>query len=525
MSSAPLLQSKYAVTKVPVSANHQEFAKLIDYNFLWQAGLKPLDEIDYLESMRSSDVPFLKESMYRRDNTIMALFEKNKNMVEKPGAHRLRWDMELPNTDLRATFIKSEEGPSVTESGLRGTEFDFTIDSSNYGINDVIVFDDFRDQPVLLRSEPRPSGQGYTYTAVLLTDDDTESINLTAIPQGTRITQIGSLIGEATTHRGNVALPKGAAFIEFETNFTRMGWRMKITDQAQMAMETYAFAERTKLKRDPSGRVLGEPVMLTNRAEAEFRAVIAEQVDYYLTYGRQTNRVSQITDQITGNVLETGSGFFEFANTSYVHEYMPETDGIEVIEDQVVPLWNNKIPIEQRKVVVMGGTGAWKVWSRWMKENNARPYLEDDSYAIDVTNGMTPDRVGIAINKNQITKMFLEPFGSIEFVYAAWMDNDKNSSKRYKGLPAQSYEMLVIDYGYGSGIESNIYIATDPLAEQFGYSIGTWSPYGKTLGNAQVNTMHRGLGNENAYELICEKKFGFVMKNPSKMMRFLPSIK
>ena len=49
------------------------------------------------------------------------------------------------------------------------------------------------------------------------------------------------------------------------------------------------------------------------------------------------------------------------------------------------------------------------------------------------------------------------------------MDNDKNSSKRYKGLPAQSYEMLVIDYGYGSGIESNIYIATDPLAEQFGY--------------------------------------------------------
>lgn len=523
MAGAPLLQSKYAVTKVPISANHQEFAKLVDYNFLWQAGLKPLDEIDYLEGMRNSDIPFLKESMYRRDNTIMALFEKNKNVVDMPGAKRLRWDMNLPDTDLRATFIKTSESSHAT-SGIRGTEFDFIIDSNHYGMNDVIMFDDFRDQLILIRTEPFPAGIGYKYTGILLTDDATEFIDLSDIPTGTRVTQAGSLIGEATTHRGNVSLPSGAAFIEFETNFTRMGWKMKITDEAQMAMETYAFADRASLKRNANGDVLGEPIMLTNRAEAEFRAVIMEQVDYYLTYGRQTTRGSQITDQITGNTIETGSGFYEFLNTSYVHEYIPGVDGLDIIIDQVLPLWNNKVPIAQRKIAITGGTGAWMEWTRWAKENNAHPHYEDDMWFNEKTAGLTSDRNGIGINKGQITKVYLEPFGYIEFVYAAWMDNDKNGGKKYRGLPASSYEFIVMDYGYGNGIDSNIYIANDPLAEQFGYSIGTWSPYGKVLGNSKLNTLHRGLGNENAYELICEKKFGFVMKDPSKMMRFLPNI-
>jgi hypothetical protein len=522
--AAPLIQSKFAVTKVPLTANHEEFSKLVDYNFLWQSGLKPLDEVAYLDSMRNSNIPFLKESMYRRDNTIMALFEKNKNTVDLKGKERIRWEMELPNTDLRATFVKNAENGNPT-AGIRMTEFDIILNSNNFGLNDILAFDTFRDQPFLLKGEPFPEGIGYRYSAVLLTDDPTEYIELHKIPVGTRVSQMGSLIGEATTHRGNVNLQTGAACIEFETAFTRMGWRMKITDKAQQAMETYAFADASRLSKNGE-KVLGEPVMLTNRAEAEFRAVIQEQKDLYLTWGKQTTRASQITDNITGNVLETGSGFYEFLNTSYVHEYIPDVDSLDVIIDQVIPLWTNKIPIGQRKIVIMSGTGGFMQWTKWAQEKDRFPHYEDDSWNKDRVKATTGDRVGVAINKSQIMKIFLEPFGTIEFVYAPWMDNDKNGGKTYRGLPASSWEFIVIDYGYGDGVDSNIYIATDSNYDQFGYGIGTWTPYGAALkGTSNVSSRFLNtLGSENAYELICETKFGFVMKDPSKLMRFIPVV-
>ena len=521
--AAPIFSSKYAVTKIPVGASGQELAKYVDYNFFAQAGLKPLDEVYYLDAMRNSNIPFLRESMYKRDNTIMALFDKNKKVIPVEGKDRLRWTMDLPNTDLRATFVKNAEVGNPT-AGIRNTPFDLIISSNNFGINDVIIFDGYRDAPILLRTEPMPEGIGYRYEAVLLTDDPTDFIELHKIPVGTRLSQAGSLIGEATTHRGSVNLATGSAFIEFETQMTRMGWRMKITDKAQMAMETYAFYDPSQISKT-GDKVRIEPLLLSNRAEAEFKAVINEQVDLYLTYGKQTTKASQITDTITGEVLETGSGFYEFLNTSYVHEYIPDVDGLDVIIDQVAPLWNNKVPIEQRKIVVMSGTGGYQVWLKWAKENNAYPHFEDDSWTKERMAGLTPDRVGVAINKTQILKVFLEPFGWIEFVYAAWMDNDKNGGKKYRGLPASSYEFIVIDYGFGDGLESNVYIANDPLAEQFFYGIGSWTPYGavsRVQGAAGrfLNT----LGSENAYEMIAEKRFGFVMKDPSKMMRFLPIV-
>lgn len=521
--AAPLIQSKYAVSKNPIRYSQEEFAKLIDYNFLWQVGLKESDSIHYLDAMRNSDIPWLKESMYKRDNTLMALFENNKNVVDTKGKDRLRWEMELPNTDLRATFIKNAEVGNPTP-GIRFTEFDIIVSSENFGLNDVLAFDTYRDYPFVLRTNGTPVGIGTKYTAQLLTEDPTDYIELDRIPVGTRLTQMGSLIGEATTHRGNVNLATGAAVIEFETGYTRMGWSMKITDKAQAAMEAYGFVDKTTAT-TVEGKVKGTPIMLSNRAEAEFMAAINEQKDMFLTYGKKTLNTKHITDSITGSVLETGSSFYEFLNTSYIHEYIPEADSLDVIIDQVLPHWNNKVPIEQRKIVVMGGMGARLQWDKWVEEKNLHPHFENDSWTKDRVAGMTSDRVGVAINKSQINKVFINPFGYIEFMYAAWMDNDKNGGKKYRGLPAQSWEFIVIDYGYGSGIESNLYIANDSSFEQYGYGIGLWTPYGPALkgtnvGSKFVNT----LGNENAYELIYECKNGFVMKDPSKLMRFIPVV-
>jgi hypothetical protein len=529
--AAPLISAKYAVTKVPIGSDGtQQLAKYIDYNFFAQHGMTNLSEVHYLDAMRNSDIPSLRKSMYNRDNTIMALFDKNKKVVDTDSAERLRWNMELPNTDLRATFVKNVEVGNL-KAGIRNTPFDVILSSNNYGINDIFIFDGYRDMPIVLRSEPFPEGVGYRYECVLLTDDPNDFIELHRIPVGTRLSQSGSLIGEATIHRGNINLATGSACIEFESQMTRMGWRMKVTDKAQMkmesakAMDNYAFYDPSQVRKGANGSMQFQPLLLTNRLEQEFLAIINEQVDLYLTYGKQTTKTSQITDTITGSILQTGSGFYEFLNTSYIHEYIPFVDGIDVVIDQIAPLWNNKVPINERKIVLMSGSGGFQVWEKWANENNLTKHYEDDSWTKDKIAGLTPDRVGVAVNKQQILKVFLAPFGWIEFVYAAWMDNDKNGGKKLNSFPASSYEFIVIDYGFGDGIDSNIYIAEDKKTEQLYYGTGGWTPHGSVtrIGTGKGKYVPT-LGSENAYEIVCERSIGFVMKDPSKMMRFLPVI-
>ena len=122
---APLIASKFAVTEIPQQSFVQDIAKYIDYNFLVaQAGQKQVNDVMYLDTMRTGDVPFLRQSMYKRDSTIMSMFERDKNVVKSKGKERIRWNMELPNSDLRATFVKNVElDPSFKDYAKTDSDF------------------------------------------------------------------------------------------------------------------------------------------------------------------------------------------------------------------------------------------------------------------------------------------------------------------------------------------------------------------------------------------------------------------
>ena len=528
---APLIASKFAVTEIPQQSFVQDIAKYIDYNFLVaQAGQKQVNDVMYLDTMRTGDVPFLRQSMYKRDSTIMSMFERDKNVVKSKGKERIRWNMELPNSDLRATFVKNVELDPAFKAGLRGTPFDILISSNDFVANDVIIFDGYNDMPLIIRSAAMPEGIGFRYEVRLLEDAPGLFFELDKLDAGTHITQIGSFIGEATMTRGSIHLNSGAGFMEFETSFTRMGWELEVTDKAQRATKNYMFYDKDSISQGANGKTRIVPAALTNDLEAIFQEQIQEQIDFYLAYGKQSSRVSPIVDGVTGRVLEHGSGFFEFLNTSYVHEYNPSVDSLDVITDAIASLWNNTIPVEQRVVKVMGGSGARKIWAKWMREKGAFPIATRNDGMDYYINSASPTletqgRKAFAANAAVVSKYFLDGEGTIEFQYASWMDNDKQHGRKFNGEAALSYEFIVTEYGFGNGMDSNVYIVEDDDYDQMGYITGTWTPYGAAgkAGNLSGRFIHDGSLN-NKYKLYAEKGFGFVVKDPSKMMWFKPNV-
>ena len=516
---------------------HNYFNKLVDERAFFEV-FPSIVDYEMLEPARRQIASYAKGNLIGRDGTLMRVFEDNARIVNTNKRY-LQWRLYTNDGDIRATFIKNFEADNETP-GLGGQIFEIGLDVDWFGPNDLLIFEGLREIPVMVVSEPIRVGHAWKYEVKLVSDDLGAHFPIEYLEIGTKALQTGSPIGEATIRRGNIHLGHGEAFIEFEVPMTRMGWEMKVTDNAYLASKNYRLNVNPDLKpesqRDIENyfqsqgvRLNSNPMetgILYNSLEMKFQGAVNHQKDLWLTYGRSAGRFSgRFLDGMTERPLEMGPGLTEFMESSQILDHNPESNIIELLQEQVPPLWHDKVDPENRVLDIYTGTGGLKNWQRDARALDIAGVLQTEGLNYGMEDGFFPGRQGVALNKKQYRAVYLEPFGLIRVHYLPFLDSTEVETRTYRGLPLTSYEYIVFNFGYGDGREGNIYIANNDEVEQYGYSIGTWSPVGPVLGKGGVaGRFHNGLGRENAFMYIHECMFGLVVKDTGYMIWIRPTV-
>lgn len=493
------------------------FNKLTDARQLFEV-FPHLQDFEELEAT-VRDVPaYARGNIIGRDGTLMRHFEKNARTVSTT-ANRVRWKLYVADGDIRATIIENVD-PNNTQPGFWGGTFPIKLDTPWFGPNDTLIVENFRELPLLITSEPQASGMGFIYEVKVIGEND-KYFPPELLTEGRRVMQAGSFTGEAQVERGNIHFGMGKAFLEFEVPMTEMGFQMKITDKAHLAAKNFRIAAFDQQNRP----VQDTPDLLVSSLDVYFMDKVNEMKDLWLTYGRAAGKFSgKYLDQLTQRQLSIGPGLFEFLESSYIYDYPIENGNLEMFIDFLTAAWHDKVDPSQRNVQIYTGTGGLKLWAKWCREadNYGIIQMSEDFYSDE--EALFQGRKGVGINVKQYRSVFVEPFGKITVNYMAMLDSDLVESRKYKNLPITSYEFLVWDYGYGEGPDANIHILRNEEVEQFGYGVGTWSPMGPVLNNANASRYTNTLGKEKAFEIIHDFSIGILAKDTSYMLWFRPAL-
>jgi len=295
------IESKFKVYEEEVN-QHQYFNKLVDERSFFEVFPEVVD-YEMLEPVRRDIASFSRGNIIDKDGTLMRVFEKDARIYDTDKRH-VQWEIEAGEGDIRATIVETDfdEGQRIGEGGL---VFELGLDTDWFGPNDIIILEGFKEMPILIRSEPFSGVESWNYEAVILTEDKRDYLEPRDMEIGTKVIQIGSLIGEATIDRGNVYFGEGDTYVRFEVPMTYMGWEMKITNYALLASKNYRLEPKEAIPGSHPHNTLKEDV-LWNSLEMKFMNATNKQLDLWLIHGRAAGRFSsRFLDKMTEKPLVT----------------------------------------------------------------------------------------------------------------------------------------------------------------------------------------------------------------------------
>jgi hypothetical protein len=516
---ANVIESKFKIYEEDIN-QHQYFNKLVDERALFEVYPNLID-YETLDPARRQISSYSRGNIIDKDGNLMRVFESNARVVNTKSRY-IQWRLYTNPGDIRATFIKNYEAGNEYV-GRHGNVFEIGLDVEWFGPNDLLIFEGLREVPLLVISEAIPDGTAWKYEVRLFDDNPSAYFPLEYLDLGTRLLQVGSLIGEATMERGNIHFGDGEAFIEFEVPMTRMGWEMKVTDNAHLASKNYRLQPRDQADvKTP----LGGADVLVNSLELKFMAAVNHQKDLWLTYGRSAGRFAgKFLDGITEKPLQAGPGLFEFLESSRIYEYSITGGGIDMFREHLPSLWHDKVDPENRRVDIYTGTGGLILWQKWCEKADVAGVLQTAELNYGNEEALFSGRKGVAIGARQYRAAFIEPFGLVRVHYLPFLDSEQVETRTYNGLPVTSYQFIVFNFGYGDGRDSNVHLLKNEDVSQYGYAVGTWSPMGPVLGRSNVAGRFASAGTrENAYWYIHEEMFGLVMKDPGFCIWYQPAL-
>lgn len=497
------------------------FNKLVDEKALFEV-FPDMVDYEFLDQVDRSIPAYAKSNIYKKDGTLMRMFEKGAK-VHNTNKHYVMWQLEVGEGDIRSTFLENVNG-NKTQLGANGDTFFIKTDVDWYGPNNVLIVEGIRETPILIKSDPEVHGQGYRYVAQLWTDDDNIFITPEDISPGFQMMQAGGFAGEAQIERSPINFGMGQAYVQFSVPMNRFAFSMRMTDDMQQSSKNFRIRPL-----DGAGKQYeNTPDILYNSFEMKFNATVNYQKDLWMTYGRSAgNYGGKFLDRVTGRELRSGPGLIEFLEASYTMDY--NVEGVELLEmlsQFLHQAWHGKVEPSQRNIRIGGGSGFLKVWEKMCAKADQYGIIQTPEYNYSDEDPLFPGRKAVGVGRKQYRSIFLEPFGKITVDYMPIFDNDMVETREYNGYNINSYQAMVLDYGYGEGIDSNIVLMKNPSRENYGYVTAGWSPLGSTIGNPDIaRRFTPGLenGSGNIFEYVHECEFGMLVKDPSYMLWLRPN--
>jgi len=400
---------------------------------------------------------------------------------------------------------------------LLGLSLDLFLDVDWFKQSDILSPANNKRVQLYIEGDPVPFDGGFKYSALIMDDDDAAYIPSEYLKAGQYWIKTGTATSwEKIGTAGSIQFGDAFSYIEYEVPLTRSMWTFEVEGEAHRQWGNLSIS-----RCDEYGKPMPGGTKITNYLEQRAKAQVDFEKEMMLTYGNQTKH---LLDPNTGKQITTSPGLFEYLEQGNVIRYSPETQGIDFMVDQIESLWNDRVSIGNRELVLLTGQGGLKIFNEWVNDkfgNTAATYSWDfvlqrrDPF--DNKNG----RKGYAFVQPQFVEYVLPTFGTIKIAHWKTLDNTRINTIKYPGsiYPIQSYEFIAFNIGFG---ESNVKFLSRRDNKISTYRPGLWSPFGAT---GQDNPVFKVPSYEDeSYKWIHSESYGVVVLEPQNALFFKPNI-
>lgn len=403
--------------------------------------------------------------------------------------------------------------------GLGGLPFTFWSEVDWWTSSDVLAPIKNKRVNIVIRSEDgTPFDGGYTYDAVLLSDNEADFIEASLLRTGDYWIKTGTVSSwEKLGTPGSIQFGEGFAYIEFEVPLNTSAWKFKVEGEAHRQWGNLSVTRTDELYRP-----LPMQGKISNYLELKAQKQIDKEKEMLLSWGTKTKH---LLDPMNGSQITTSPGLFEYFEEGNVIGYSVESpNNLEFIMDQVEALWFDRVPLSKRRLLLYTGQGGLKIFSEWIASKfNVTPAMYSWDFVLQKRTPFdkTSGRGGYAFALPQYTEYFLPTFGSVTVAHLPLLDNTRVNGVIYPGTiyPVQSFEFLAMNIGFG---EANTKLVKRTDNKINTYRPGFWSPFGATGEDNPV--FKTAVLEEDAYEWVYRESYGVVVMNPKATLWFKPNM-
>ena len=476
----------------------------------------------------SSDPIALVSTIMGKDNATPFLDFLIKNQrVRKVDNETITWKLRTAGK----IYPHSLGNPNATLTpGLQHSEFQVWLNTDVYLGGDIIspvVAPDLECRVTTENSGPggkNGKGEGTLYTVQLVTTNENDYFPPELLAEGVQwFSGDRTSYGEASSGYGSWSMDS-TGYICFESNMSDVGRKARVTNKAN---------ELNMLKvvpYDSNGNMIKDmPAKIINKIEAEFMMANKREKEMTIFWGRSIGK--NIIDRTSGFHVRRGPGIVEFMEDGNELEYPRHGFSLELIEDYVQSMYiNGQLDKEDMHVEIHGGLGFITLFKNALERKNqllglTRPFEQ----FTDPINGIEGSSAkAYTLNGKYAFGYNLFPYGSITVKHLPSLDSREGSGSVVDpdtGLPINSFEGYLFDFGSSGGEDSNISLLERTSSQQvYTHLCGVWSPAGpintKTARASGFFSAHGG----RFYDLLYADTYGVVIKNINRIVRILPAV-
>ena len=401
----------------------------------------------------------------------------------------------------------------VTYIGAAGETFKVVFDVDHFQPSDELAPVENGRAVIIIESYARRFNGGFEYTARLQNQETYLKQHYLKGKYWTRAGQSSAYLAPISGRAGGFSFNTGFAYIEFEVPLSTM------TKEYSVDMETHLKEGSLMVGTKFDDAIIEGKI--TNRLEVEFEAAFEKEMEHKLIHGEMTDH---LVDPISRKPITTSPGLYAYLEESNIIKYNPFVNSIDMIIDLINTYWFDRVPVNQRNLVLMTGQAGLILWNNWLKEKFGQmPVSIQHNFVLGNAPSIDPQKSGYALGGFQFTKYHIEPFGSVSIGHWPMLDDTLFDTVTMPGsiYPVRSHEFIALDWGMGN---PNVKMVTNKQRDRNIVINGTWSPYGEVN---EKNPIYKVVGNielGDTYQVRKSKTFGLSIMDVGRILLFRPAI-
>lgn len=388
------------------------------------------------------------------------------------------------------------------------------LDNEHYKPQDILYPVGFPHMEILLQSYASPVSGGFEYE--WLTVEKDTFINPQLFDVGRKWERKGSVTSwlNSMTY-GSSDFSLNYTYLEFAVKLTTFGKEFSIDEETHLREGSISVS---RCDVDSDDWVMN----LTNKMEMHAEMAFRREKELLMMTGRSSDHHRDINSK---QQITTAPGFFEFLEEANVIKYNPRVNSLDMISDIMDNFWFDKVPMDQRNLVLMTGEAGLRLFHDWIKEK-----FDKDAVRVPINFVLSDDGVDPMTGKTRYShgnytfwKYNLDMFGSITVGHWKMLDDVRvfNATMPGSKYPPTSFEFIAMDMGLG---KPNIEILTRNDKKRKTVINGYWSPTGHV---GPENPVYKTVGDVNmgdAYKVQYRESFGLAVQDIGKILRIVPEV-